>query len=468
MFKVVQVRTMELNYRAFCLLLSMNQGFHSLGENSAMGATYNSLERQRLDAPKCHPNTRVAVMNKLISWIKGETHSAALIMWLYGAAGAGKSAIAHTLAETCEKDGLLLATFFFWKTAADRSNINRFITTVAYQIAGAISALHPFIEDALETDPMLYHKSTDVQLIKLIIEPLQRLHSTGFEFGNSPFVIIIDGLDECQGIDIQSRLVKLLAVEFGRSPLRVRILIASRPEVYLQSTFNSPSTQPHLARLALSDEYSPKEDIYRYLEDSFDKIRREHPLASYLPSTWPTTDVLSELTGKSSGQFIFASTTIKYIGGDPHQLPHRRLDVIRRLQPPRGEKDLPYAELNSLYHHVLSNVCDIERVKQVLGILIILNPTFHTDLIHSTYNMDQWFFWQPGETMACLSQLASIIESDAGGNISILHASLTDFLLDPSRSREFYLCRGSVLGNCTALGLRHIVQLGLHRFGVSF
>jgi len=203
-------------------------------------------------------------------------------MWLYGAAGAGKSAIAHTLAETCEKDGLLLATFFFWKTAADRSNINRFITTVAYQIAGAISALHPFIEDALETDPMLYHKSTDVQLIKLIIEPLQRLHSTGFEFGNSPFVIIIDGLDECQGIDIQSGLVKLLAVEFGRSPLRVRILIASRPEVYLQSTFNSPSTQPHLARLALSDEYSPKEDIYRYLEDSFDKIRREHPLA--LPS----------------------------------------------------------------------------------------------------------------------------------------------------------------------------------------
>ena len=70
MFKVVQVCTMELNYRAFCLLLSMNQGFHSLGENSAMGATYNSLERQRLDAPKWHPNTRVAVMNKLISWIK--------------------------------------------------------------------------------------------------------------------------------------------------------------------------------------------------------------------------------------------------------------------------------------------------------------------------------------------------------------------------------------------------------------
>jgi len=60
-----------------------------------MGATYNSLERQQLDAPRCHPNTRVAVIKRLLSWIKGEIDFDALMLWLYGAAGAGKSAIAH-------------------------------------------------------------------------------------------------------------------------------------------------------------------------------------------------------------------------------------------------------------------------------------------------------------------------------------------------------------------------------------
>jgi len=422
-----------------------------------MGATYNSLERQQLDAPKCHPNTRVAVMQRLMSWIKGEIDVDALILWIYGAAGAGKSAIAHTLAEMCEECGCLLATFFFWKTAAERNNVGRFTATIAYQIARGIPASRRFIEIAIDADPMIFQQSVDVQLAKLIIEPMRHLHSTGFNFKESPFVIIIDGLDECRGNDIQSGLVKSLAAAFHHSPLRIRILIASRPEVYLRSSFDSSSLQSRLSRLALSDEHSTGEDIRRFLEDSFDKIKHEHPLASYIPSSWPSADVLHELTEKSSGQFIYASTTVKYTGGDPYELPTRRLDVIRRLQPPRGEEDLPYAELNSLYHHVLSNVRDIERVKDILGVLIITGPVVRQRrAFDTTQSIDDFFLWHPGETKACLSPLESIIRCDGEGRISFFHASLSDFLLDPSRSCRFYLCRESILGNCAALGLRHL------------
>jgi len=434
-----------------------------------MGATYNSLERQGLDAPKCHPNTRVAVIKRLISWIKGEIDFDALILWLYGAAGAGKSAIAHTLAEICEEHGFLLATFFFWKTAAERSDISRFVSTIAYQIARAIPAIRQLIDIAVDADPMIFQQSVDVQLAKLIVEPLQHLHSTGFDFKGSPFVIIIDGLDGCQGKDIQSGLVKSLAAAFNHSPLGIRILIASRPEVYLQSTFNLYSLQPRLSRLALPDEYSTGKDIRRFLEDSFDKIKHEHPLASCIPSSWPSADVLHEITQKSSGQFIFASTTVKYTGGDPYELPTRRLDVIRRLQPPRGEEDLPYAELNSLYHHVLSNVRDIERIKHVLGVLIIVNPqVFPLSLISTTQSIDGFFLWNPGETKACLSPLESIIGCDKGGSISFFHASLSDFLLDPSRSHQFYLCRDTILSDCAALGLCHLRRQEIPHHGVLF
>jgi len=434
-----------------------------------MGAIYNSLERQQLDAPKCHPKTRVAVIDRIIDWLNGDIDYDTLLLWLYGAAGAGKSAIAHSLAEICEKYGYLLATFFFWKTAAERSNITRFVATITYQIARAIPAARPHIEAAVDADPMFFHQSIDAQLKKLIIDPLLRLQSTGFDFKDSPFVVIVDGLDECQGTDIQSGLVKSLSAALRSTPFRIRILIASRPEVHLQSTFNLTSIQPHVSRLGLSDKYSPDEDIYRFLEDSFDRIRREHPLASYIPSPWPSAEVIRELTEKSSGQFIFASTTVKYIGGDPHQLPHRRLDVIRRLQPPKGEKDMPYAELNSLYHHVLSNIDNIEAVKLVLGTLIVVNPKVdECDIgLHSTHEMDDWLFWESGESKACLSQLTSVIECDAEGKVSILHASLSDFLLDPSRSHQFYLCQESVWGDSAALGLRHLRQKEHDRDGMS-
>jgi len=220
-----------------------------------MGAVYNSLEREKLNAPKCHPNTRVAVIQRIIDWIIGDIAFSALILWLYGAAGAGKSAIAHTLAERCAREGWLLVTFFFWKSATERNNIDRFVATIAYQAARSIPSLLPLIEHAIESDPMIFHHSIDVQLDKLIIEPLQRLYSTGHDFRNCPFVIIIDGLDECQGNLVQSGLVKSLTTSFLRSPFLIRILVTSRPEIHLQSIFNSSSMEPHLSRLGLSDEY---------------------------------------------------------------------------------------------------------------------------------------------------------------------------------------------------------------------
>jgi len=196
-------------------------------------------------------------------------------MWLYGAAGAGKSAIAHTLAEICETCGWLVASFFFWKTSGERNNANRFVATIAHQVALAIPASRELIAAAVDYNPFIFEQSVDVQLSKLIIEPLEQLFSDGIIFDISPLVIIIDGLDECQGGDVQSGIIKSLVAAFGHSSLRIRILIASRPEVHLQSTFNPTPMQ--FSRLALSDEYSPEEDIYRFLEDSFDKIQRYEP-----------------------------------------------------------------------------------------------------------------------------------------------------------------------------------------------
>jgi len=88
--------------------------------------------------------------------------------------------------------------------------------------------------------------------------------------------------------------------------------------------------------------------------------------------------------------------------------------------------------------------------------LLIVNVARRLMHFPSTTSIDVFFFWQPGETAACLSKLASIIECGRGGRISLLHTSLSDFLFDPARSHQLYLCHETVLSDCAALGLRHV------------
>jgi hypothetical protein len=86
----------------------------------------------RADPPKCHENTRVAVITKIMDWVTSPIDTDAFMnwlcspsstdqtddfmLWLYGPAGAGKTAIARRVAELCEAQGLLLASFLFFRS----------------------------------------------------------------------------------------------------------------------------------------------------------------------------------------------------------------------------------------------------------------------------------------------------------------------------------------------------------------
>jgi len=75
--------------------------FHNLGK--------------RYGPPKCHPNTRVAVIKRIMDWILrrgAETCDKLIMPWLSGPAGAGKSAVAQSTAELCYGAKYLLVGFF--------------------------------------------------------------------------------------------------------------------------------------------------------------------------------------------------------------------------------------------------------------------------------------------------------------------------------------------------------------------
>ena len=175
-----------------------------------------------------------------MKWIKWEGDLDSFIMWLYGPAGVGKSAIVQNIAEICEKERILLASFFFSRTDPSCNSDQRLIATIAYQIAHNIPDVRNAILETIESDPPIFSKSLAVQFESLIVEPLQHLVEAGFfNEPSSRRLVIIDGLDECFDPNVQRNILEVLANAHQQHRLPLLFLFASRPEEHISHALNT-------------------------------------------------------------------------------------------------------------------------------------------------------------------------------------------------------------------------------------
>jgi len=140
----------------------------------------------RADPPKCHPNTRVAIINKITDWAMGTIDTDAFILWLYGPAGAGKTAIARKVAELFAQRGFLLASFLFFRSDPKRNTMVPLPANIAYCIACVIPGAQEIIKTTIEADPLILTYSVEFQFTKLVLEPLRLLADQGY-FLNAEF-----------------------------------------------------------------------------------------------------------------------------------------------------------------------------------------------------------------------------------------------------------------------------------------
>ena len=368
-----------------------------------------------------------------MKWIKWEEDLDAFIMWVYGPAGAGKSAIAQTIAEMCEEEMIILASFFFSRNDSSRSTAKPLIATIAYQITLNLPGIRGAILSAIERDPLIFSKSLAVQVKSLIVAPLQPLVEAGlFNDPTSRRLIIIDGLDECSDPKVQRNILNVLSNARQQHQLPLIFLIASRPEQHISFAYNVGLLPSITTRLALDESYLPDEDIQLFLTDKFQEIKSSHPLHTYISRQWPLPNVLKQLVYKASGQFIYASTVIHYISSIRHK-PMDRLDVVLGLRP--AQRELPFAELDALYTHILGSVEDVEHVLEILSLLLF----FHrVQQVWDASNIEEMLSLQHGDVKLYLGDLSSIVNTELN-SIQVLHASFTDFLVDPTRSKEFWI-----------------------------
>ncbi|KDR68171.1 hypothetical protein GALMADRAFT_79011, partial [Galerina marginata CBS 339.88] len=277
------------------------------------GAFHNSGER--FDPPKCYPNTRLAILAKLTDWIIGSFGWEGYIMWVYGPAGSGKSAIAQTIAEMCHAKNILLASFFFSRSDPKRNNEKPLAASIAYQVAVNLPQSRSLIESVVEKDPAIFQRSFQVQLNALVLEPLIQISQTGiFSVTQVPYLIIIDGLDECLETKVQRHILDAISESLYLSQYSVPLmfLFSSRAEQDINLAFSTPAFEGVSSHLVLDDTYHPKTDIRQYFDGCFSEIKRTHLQKEHVPPTWPTAADISTLVEKSSGQFIYAATVIRY------------------------------------------------------------------------------------------------------------------------------------------------------------
>lgn len=385
-----------------------------------------------------------------MDWIVGNLDAEQVYMWLYGGAGAGKSTIAQTLAELCAEQKLLLGTFFFSRTDVRRSSHHAFAATIAYHAASSSSDLRTSISTVIEDDPMIFEKSLRIQLMSLLIDPINKLSVVRRRF--MPYVIIIDGLDECVDREKQTYILEVLSHVVHKCSIPLRILIASRPEIEIKAAFNADQLRLLSTRLALNDSFNPDDDILRFLVTAFNHLRTTHYLKKLLPADWPGTHILRRLVLNASGQFIYASTVVKYVSS-PRDNPLERLDMVLGLGVSPANGNLPFAHMDTLYTHIFLSFTeeDVKHVQRFLGLFIfekIKSRHLERKIIPLILSLE------PAKLDLLIGGLASVLEVNpsTGGMVldeptsdyrtsdyRLTHASLADYLLDERRSRQFYI-----------------------------
>jgi hypothetical protein len=377
------------------------------------------------------------VIKGITSWANARIvlgRRTAHIYWFHGFAGSGKSAISLEIARIYASSGRLLASYFFFRNAGDRSRMNRFVMTLASQLAAVVPAAAPFIEAAMKAEPgLLTDKvSLSTQLEQLVYGPFQAAMKGPLfvkTLATGPFLIVIDGLDECEDKRGVEEFLTHALDFFKRHPsIPLRIFIASRVEQHIHAHIKHDEG---VVVRNLSD-HSPDDDVRRFLEGSFQIAAKQNPvIQAYIHAhgSWPTPSDMGKLIVHVGGSFILASTIFKFIVQQPTEedfmTPMDRLPLTLEMNG-----------LDSLYTQTLSRSQHLPHFRVTIStIAFIFRPLSIVD-ISALLGIEVF------EVVRVLLNLQAIIRvpgTDEQGVVTLSHKSLLDFLTTESRSGSLFV-----------------------------
>ncbi|KDQ58954.1 hypothetical protein JAAARDRAFT_46586 [Jaapia argillacea MUCL 33604] len=281
----------------------------------------------------CCEDTREKILREIEQWSFLATAPTSPIAYLCGVAGLGKTTIAHTVARSLHNCQLLGGSFFFSRDYAPRRTGFNTWATIAYHLAYRHQSFRIRLCDVLK-QPI--PSTSERQFDELLLGPLK-----ASELPPSPFVIVMDALDECDdAVDILQSFCRELDCLRGH----IQLFLTSRPEPQFDKIIPSKETLHLYIDLRAP---SNQDDLGRYLDTRMRTICTDNEGIKLL--RWPNPQLRQDLLDGASGLFIWASTVCDFLE-QSHDLDE---DLRLILNPPDDVKDDPEEKLEAVYRVVL-------------------------------------------------------------------------------------------------------------------
>jgi len=408
----------------------------------AHGAGYNTTKQ-------CLPGTRVDILSEIENWVRTTDPNVPRVLWINGAAGTGKSAIAHTIALMFDKKRELGSFLCFDRTyLADRRH-EKVFSTIARDLASHDPGIRRAMADTIRERNWL-KRTTDViqQWEYLLVKPSSQL-SIGH-----PILLIIDALDESGDAQSRRYLLPILAHRAGELPFNFRILLTSRPEADISQALRGSI---HVISKDMNDiaKSSTDHDISAYIFTSL----------AHVDDTFFDGHRLCTLVEQAEGLFQWAFVACEFIQGHgKFSSPVARFNKLTNFPNTHA-----LTKLDTLYETILQEICagndedDMQIFQSVMGqILGLFQPL---PLIALT-TMRRHFpsgITDANDISVVVKHMGSLLSGITNHSIPVqlLHSSFRDYLTDHSRSKKFYIDT-SLHKNNLAFSTLQIMKVELH------
>jgi tetratricopeptide (TPR) repeat protein len=236
------------------------------------------------------------MLEQIWQWISSANSAeTAQIFFLTSVAGAGKSAIAHSVAQRCHQERILASSFFFDRNITDRPSM--LFTTIARHLAGHDAGLHRQISQAIELDQDLPTAPGPRQFQELILGPCRR-HRIA-----RTLAIVIDGLDE----GYNNELINVLLYEVPKLPANFRIFLTSRDGQQFNDILSQQSHIHHQS--IIIGEQANLDDIAMIIPIQLAEVAQW----KCLDRDWPGPKLTEAFTQRAGGLFLWVSTICEYL-----------------------------------------------------------------------------------------------------------------------------------------------------------
>jgi hypothetical protein len=384
----------------------------------ADGASFNTTKQ-------CLDGTRVEILAEIEQWARSPDPNTQPVFWLKGAAGTGKSAIAHTLAVRFSQHDELGSFLCFDRNHLAERRHEKVFSTMAHDLASQYPGVKRLLAATIRKRNWL-KRTTDIiqQWERLLVKPSTQLPA------DRPILLIIDALDESGDAQSRNHLLSILAHRTRELPSNVRILLTSRA---LDDISQALTSKTCIRSKVMDDipKSSIEQDIKSYISARLNQI----------PDFFVDANRLQFLVNCSEGLFQWAFVACEFIEGNgklssPEQ---RFLKLFNSSTTP------PLTKLDALYDTILQEVCadndknDIQVFQSVMGqILALFEPLSLDALIAIQKHFPSG---HAKSISSVLKHMGSVLSGVTSHSIPIqpLHSSFCDYLTDQSRSGNFYI-----------------------------